>query len=623
MEVKAGDNALAVYYERVSTHHAEQEESMENQRKLCESYLRRHPEIKLAEPIDSYSERISGKSDERPKFQQMMKRLEQRDIKYVLIKDFKRLSRSQGVSIDIKDHSKEYGYKFILLSTGQVYDPNEEQNRMMYGFESLLNEEVVHRQSEYGRVAHRQKCENKILNRNNVTFGYKYDYDKKDIVVDEEQAEVVRDIFNLYVFRNYGINEIRRYLISRGYDYSAVTVRKWLMETAYIGVFHLNKKGSELWVGKGKKTKRYYNPVDEWVPVERPDLAIVDKPIFDLAQRIRERRKDHFDVTQKKHSSSLGGEPKSYKQDRFKGTHLFSAKLYCGECDKSYYFRYADRAKKVGIYKDSVKKKDPAFACPNAKYERIYEDDLIDIAIMVINDAIDSNKENLDDLVAVIEDVLRADATHLNQIKSLVKKKDMLEKDAEKVFSKFIDAGDLSDAMRKALDKRYNELLNDISELDQQIKSLEGQKLDEQSIHKQIESVKASVMKWSKITKDNINRDVIDAFIDRMTIYSDGKLEIVLKTDDIASSSQTVVKMLPEQRRSRKSSSSFFDESRTDIYSSEIRAVQKALLNERQTKGYFTVANYTYEIKRGNRLMPDDRVIDVDVQIELVFTKTK
>ena len=50
----------AVYYERVSTVHFEQAESLENQRKLCESYLKRHPEIELAEPIGTYSERVSG-----------------------------------------------------------------------------------------------------------------------------------------------------------------------------------------------------------------------------------------------------------------------------------------------------------------------------------------------------------------------------------------------------------------------------------------------------------------------------------------------------------------------------------------------------------------------------------
>ena len=53
----------AVYYERVSTLNDEQTNSLENQRKLCEDFLKKHSEIILAEPIDSYTERVSGKSD--------------------------------------------------------------------------------------------------------------------------------------------------------------------------------------------------------------------------------------------------------------------------------------------------------------------------------------------------------------------------------------------------------------------------------------------------------------------------------------------------------------------------------------------------------------------------------
>ena len=106
----------ALYYERVSTTHEEQANSLENQRDMCEKYLKRHPEIQLAEPIDRYSEQISGKSDERPKYQEMMKRVERGDISYIMVKDLKRISRSSEVSAQLKNTAKKYGFKFILLN---------------------------------------------------------------------------------------------------------------------------------------------------------------------------------------------------------------------------------------------------------------------------------------------------------------------------------------------------------------------------------------------------------------------------------------------------------------------------------------------------------------------------
>ena len=218
MELLEDKNGL--YYERVSTFHDAQSESLENQRALCESYLRRHPEIRLAEPIDSYSERISGKSDERPRFQAMLKRLSRGDIDYLLVKDLKRLSRSSEVSAALRNLAKRFKFKIILLSTSQIYDPNADETRMMYGFEALVNEEVVFRQSEYGRIAHKQKCEAKRLNRNNVTFGYKWDADKKDIIVDEDAAEIVRTLFDKYVFQDAGIKDLRKYLSALGLHYS-------------------------------------------------------------------------------------------------------------------------------------------------------------------------------------------------------------------------------------------------------------------------------------------------------------------------------------------------------------------------------------------------------------------
>ena len=258
----------ALYYERVSTLNDEQSNSLENQRKLCEDFLAKHSDIVLAEPIDSYTERVSGKSDLREKYIEMMTRISKGDIDYILVKDLKRLSRSTEVSAQLRNQCKKYGVKLILLASNQIYDPNAEENRMLYGFEALVNEEVVYRQSEYGRIAHKQKMDAKRLSSQNCTFGYRWDKESNDMVICEEEAEIIRQLFELLVFKDYGAKELREFLAKeKGIKVSAVTVRHWIQETAYVGIFYMNKKGSILGVGAGQKTKRYKKPKEEWVEV--------------------------------------------------------------------------------------------------------------------------------------------------------------------------------------------------------------------------------------------------------------------------------------------------------------------------------------------------------------------
>lgn len=510
---------LAVYYERVSTLHDEQSESMENQRQLCESYLRRHPEIELAEPIYTFSERLSGKSDERPKYQKMMQRLSKGDIDFVLVKDFKRMNRSQEVSAQLKNLAKKYEFKFILLATGQIYDINASENRMMYGFESLINEEVVYRQSEYGRTAHRQKCEAKRLNANNVTFGYAWDESLKDIAIDEWKAGIIRRLFELYVFRDYGVKELRKYLAENGLTYSTNTVNKWLQESAYIGTFHINKKGSELGVGAGQKTKRFTNPKDEWVAVERPDLAIVDKEIFDLAQRIRESRQHYFEPAKN-----------GVRQGRFKGTHLFSAKIYCNECGCPFVHGYADRNKTRSIYRDSyvTRAKNPLEPCSNQEYKRVYEEDMKSVAVSAINGIIQEHQDCFDLLIKAVEEVISDDNMQDSIIKSKEKELRQLAKSADKILETFEYA---SGALLADLNTKYNDIKAKMDEVESEIASFSNEGRDAEDVKEQIGAIQQAVSNWKSIDKDDLDRTTIEAFIYKMVIHKDGMLEVILNTD--------------------------------------------------------------------------------------------
>ncbi len=574
----------ALYYERVSTTHEEQANSLENQRDMCEKYLKRHPEIQLAEPIDRYSEQISGKSDERPKYQEMMKRVERGDISYIMVKDLKRISRSSEVSAQLKNTAKKYGFKFILLSTGSVYDPNANDTRLMYGFESLLAEETVYRQSEYGHIAHRQKCENRRLNRNNVTFGYRWDNDKKDIVVDDEKVEIIRTIFDMYVFQDSGIQEIRKYLAANDLYYSAKTVSKWLMETAYVGVFHINKMGSELGVGSGQKTKRFRNPKDEWVPVERPDLAIIDKEIFDLAQKIRESRQHYYEA-----------DKNGVSQGRFRGSHLFSAKVFCAECGYPYVHNYADRKQTIGIYKDSfsMRRKNALEKCENKDFYRIYEDDLKEIVVTAINGLIHNHTECFDLLLSVVEEVLTDENSYNEHLTAKEAELKKLSKKAEKTKAAYIEA---PGSLKAALAEDYEKISNQIIETKAEIEDIKGSLKDKEGIREQLIKIKAAIDTWRVIDKDMINRKMVEIFINRIVVQSNGNIEVILNTGEIQNYS------LPESSKKERNSEkgSFFNvekdilyEYSREQYEERIRTLVEEILINRNSEVKLLLFSYS------------------------------
>ena len=595
METK--EKFLAIYYERVSTKHIEQNESLENQRALAENFLFRHKEIILAEPLDTYSERESGKSDSRPKYRELMHRLECGDISYLLVKDFKRLNRSVELSVQLREHARTHGYKIILLSTSQVYDPNTDENRLFYGFESLVNEEVVHRQSAYARLAHQQKCLSRKLNQNNITFGYCWDANKKDIIICQEEAEIIRQIFDKYVFCDLGISEIRKYLATIGINVCANTVTNWLKESAYVGTFHFNKRGSVLGIGAGKKTKRHSKAKEEWISVARPDLAIVDERIFILAQRIRESRQRHFEP-----------DKNGIKQARFKGSHVFSTKLFCAECSYPMVHGYADRKQQIGIYRDSFKmrSRDPLQSCPNIDFKRLYEEDLKEIVVESVNDIISEHRDCFPLLIKTLEKVIREDDTNRVEITDKQKRITKLRKESDKVLDKFTYA---SGALLAELDRKYNALIQEIERLEEEIQQLENVVVEEKAVEERLKAIEEEICGWNPIDKDSLDRATVEQFISKMTIDRHGHLDIILNTNRVISFDMQTKKK--EDRFGLPSSvKGQYD---VETYSKQLRALIQRLHKERKYHTNIELRSFVHEASS----YKENRVMRVGIMVEI------
>jgi hypothetical protein len=145
--------------------------------------------------------------------------------------------------------------------------------------------------------------------------------EKNRLVIDENEAYIVRMIYDLYL-SGYGYSSISKYLEERGYrapkgeGWNRITVRRILCSRVYIGdtVQGVSEKVSF----KSKKTRRL--PKDKWVITQDTHEAIITREAYEEVQRIRNTRN-------------------SSKISRNKSRNILNGIIVCGDCGSTMYAR--------------------------------------------------------------------------------------------------------------------------------------------------------------------------------------------------------------------------------------------------------------------------------------------
>lgn len=514
---------LCVAYARVSTEHESQAESCSNQMKLCDEYVMHHPELSV---VHKYvDDGITGATNERPEFNAMINRIQKGDIRYIIAKNEDRLCRSTEVDGYVQKICREYDVRIIFIESNSIFNPYDGDHVTIHGFKAVMSQQYVFHQSKVGTIAHQQKCKAKRLNATDIRYGYYWDYKNKCMAINEEEAKMVRRMFEWYVYGGLGVTEIAKKLAEldvygsrSGKILTANTVSSRLADESYKGTFYLNKKGSVLNVGMNAKKKRFNRPKEEWIPVPGP--AIVSAELFDLAQRLREERRRIYDTPST-------GTP----QARFRGTHLFAGKVFCGDCGTQFHFRFADRAQTIGEYKDyfSKSKKTLDAVCNNTHYNRIREDTLINLCKYSINVFLKSHEECIDNLVQVIHEANQIAINDNEPMKILQKKLTKIEKELNSNLVAWRDAPEHS--MKAAYFEMYQKNKAEKDELEQHLQKLSDRQKDTDSLERGILDIKKRVEKMKQINM--IERSIVEKFIDRIVVNRNGKINIILKFNSI------------------------------------------------------------------------------------------
>ncbi len=501
----------AVIYARVSTDNDGQKDSCANQIEMAMNYISNH---KCIEHVGTYiDDGISGKNDfTRPQYNEMLSQISSGGIDLIITKSLSRLNRDEMNSFQLTQLLLQNSATVLTLEDGQIHDFEDINSGLIHSLNFAIDAQYVKRQSINGRKTHELRCKRKELTSKDISYGYDWNRDSKTITINNEQAEIVKRIFDEYVYRNGTPASISKSLAEEGIKISSRSLINMLKDERYIGNFYINKRTTKLGTGN-VKSKRIFLPKEQWVLVERPDLRIIDDDLFEMAKRVREMRINVYKAPDKE-----------TVQARFQGTHNFSSKIFCPVCGKPYHFGYTDKNKTIPYY--SIHSHGD---CPNP-VRRILEKDLEEITKITLRKVIEQHKELITSLEKILSECLESTQNTDSDIKKLAKQISNREKQIDSLIDA-LSVGGLVESAQERIKSKINTITEEIDRLNEIIKNKEETKLDSSYVTTKIEEINNAITELKDFTV--IDRDRVLNYIERIELPASGNIDITLKTGQL------------------------------------------------------------------------------------------
>ena len=180
----------AVIYARYSSD-SQTEQSIEGQMRVCKEYAEKNGYVIVSEYVDRA---MTGTNDKRPAFQQMISDSKKHEWSFVLVYKFDRFARSRYDSAINKSILKKNGVK-VVSATEQI--SNTPEGIILEG---MLESFAEYYSAELSQKVKRGLKESRI--KGLFTGGptpYGYDKINQRLVINETEANIVRQMFNDYL----------------------------------------------------------------------------------------------------------------------------------------------------------------------------------------------------------------------------------------------------------------------------------------------------------------------------------------------------------------------------------------------------------------------------------------
>ena len=463
----------------------------------------------------------SGKSIEgRAQFSQMMEDIKsgKDGVSYVLVFKLSRFGRNAADVLSSLQVMQDFGVNLVCVEDG--IDSSKDAGKLMISVLSAVAEierENIRVQTMEGRI---QKAREGRWNGGFAPYGYRL-VDGK-LIINEEEAEAIRVIYDQYVYTDIGANGIAKYLETHGIRkiprqngknplFDAHLIRLILKNPVYCGKIAYGRRKTE----KVRGTRNEYKLVeqDNYLLADGKHEAIVSEEVWQAAQvKLLAQAKKYEHVNRGKDEH----------------VHLLSGIVKCPVCGAGMYGNKSIKHKADGTkYKDFY-----YYGCKHRSmirghkcdYKKQIREELLDDAVAEVIVKLVSNPKfaaMMQEKINMKVDTAAIDQEFVNYEKQLRQHYSIKSKLAEEIDS--LDPDDRHYVRRKAdLDDRLYRMYDKIEDTESLLiaarakkQAIEAEKLTGDNIYK----VLIYFEKLYGVMNEAERRQLIEALISEIQVY--------------------------------------------------------------------------------------------------------
>ena len=499
------------FYARVSSESDEQLNSLGNQISYYGDLISKNANWTYVEGY--IDEGLSAATTrKRENFHRMVEDGKARLFDLIITKEITRFARNTLDSI-------QYTRELLNAGVGVFFQNDnintlDEDSELRLTIMSGIAQDELRKLSSRVKFGHQQAIKNSVVLGNSRIFGYRKDGGR--LVIDEDEAPMVRELFDLYATGQYSMKQIEGLFWEKGYRnhngkrIAHTTMSGMISNPKYKGYYVGNKvKVIDLFTKKQK-----FLPPEEWVMFkdETGEIvpAIVDEELWERANKVLKRR-----------SEDVKG-----RQGICNHANLLTGKLYCTHCGTAYYRRDSvDRAgNKNSKWVCSGKIKNGADSCPSFA---IYEEELKPLLAEVFRDTETDAQALIEDYVEMYKS-LDQSGDLAKRISALEQSIQTTEKKKQKLLT-FNAMGELSDRDFLTMNRQCAQ---EIDSAQKELMELTAQRDSADDFKTRIDTIRRVLREAERDAAEGIiSKEFVDKYIDKIfvTPEEDGTLRLQIK----------------------------------------------------------------------------------------------
>lgn len=347
IETPAAQLFPTAIYARLSVENSGKSEKIDviqNQIDICKEYVKSCPYLSL---VDVYIDNgCTGTVFDRPEFNRLMNDIRTGRIKCLVVRDLSRFGRDYiEAGTYLERIFPQIGLRFIAIKEHyDSFDTDGSNDSLIIPLQNMINALYSKDISRKVSTALRSQMEQGTFRKRNLPYGYRWNEEHTNMVIDEETAPIVKQIFQ-WKIEGVTVATILNRLDEMGAPNTEQRKREvgtrtgdgcpfkgWAQSTLYGILTNPHYVGdtvlarSEKAIFKGVKS-HLVKDKDKWIVFPNTHEAIISREEFQKVQDIiaeaSDYRKKHMEMTAEKRASLIN---------------LFDGKIFCADCEKRMFY---------------------------------------------------------------------------------------------------------------------------------------------------------------------------------------------------------------------------------------------------------------------------------------------